>query len=187
MVLTVWAAFCAVLAWAGAGAWWAVASAGDVTTYLGLVSYCVSAFSVNSCFWVTGLPGTAIAGVVLLCIAGLFAFIQFCVLLSSCCCGQSGRGGASPALAVFALACAIAGTACGGAFFTLSVFESLQQWSDFTNSRPGFALAVTSCVALAIDIVLAVIDSCCCSRAAKPEPAYAADPSTFSGSNPNRV
>jgi hypothetical protein len=68
--------------------------------------------------------------------------------------GRGGGRSCSPALAVIALICAIIGTACGGAYFTggwNGIFESLQQWTDLTSSRPGFALAITSCVALAID------------------------------------
>ena len=179
-----------VLSFAGAGAPWYLVTTANTTAYVNLAVRCgFSTLStstlLNECvFYIDSL---ATAACVLLVISGVlgFFFVTIPLLVTAACPSRGGGGCCSPVVAtvfsVIAFILALAGTACGGSYFGVNFYNSF--YSNFSYSRPGFACAVAATVFWFIAIfVCAALQ--CMPKSSEPKQA---DPTQFSGQNPNAV
>jgi hypothetical protein len=182
-----------VLSFAGAGAPWYLVTTADVTAYVNLAVRCgYSTFStstlLNDCFFYT--DSLATAACVLLVISGVlgFFFVTIPLLVTAACPSRGGGGCCSPVVAtvfsVIAFILALAGTACGGSYFGVNFYNS-DILSAFSYSRPGFACAVAATVFWFIAIFVCAALQCMPKSSAPKQ--VAADPTQFSGQNPNAV
>jgi hypothetical protein len=176
-----------VLSFAGAGAPWMLYTGVDATIYTNLAVSCMYTSGVISfCNFYTN--GLATAACVLLVISGVlgFFFVTIPLLVTSACPSRGGGGCCSPVVAtvfsVIAFILALAGTACGGSTFGVNFYNN-SFYDSFSYSRPGFACAVAATVFWFIAIfVCAALQ--CMPKSSEPKQA---DPTQFSGQNPNAV
>ena len=179
------------LSFAGAGAAWVLVTTGNVTAYVNLAVYCgytTTSNLVNDCYFYT--DGLATAACVLLVISGVlgFFFVTIPLLVTAACPSRGGGGCCSPVVAtvfsVIAFILALAGTACGGSYFGVNFYNN-SFFNNFSYSRPGFACAVAATVFWFIAIFVCAALQCMPKSSAPKQ--VAADPTQFSGQNPNAV
>ena len=183
-----------VLSFAGAGAAWlqytATISTGDITYYQSLAIVCGTVFSYATCY--TYVDGLATAACVLLVVSGVVGFfgVTIPLLVTSVCPSRGGGGCCSPVAAtvcsVIAFILALAGTACGGSYFNYNSTSFTGYYNNINDSRPGFACAVAGTVFWFVAIFVCAVLQCMPNSSA-PKQVATADPTQFSGQNPNAV
>ena len=179
----IWSIIAVILTWAAAGAPWAISSDNGNTYSIGLAYFCVSGnggsnwSTTGACaYYSSGLPSAACA---LLSIGGLFGFFGIALHFLCNMCSRRCDTSCIIVVSVLTFLLCIAGTVCGGVYFTQNLV-SYSLWLS-NNSIPGYALAVTSTVMWFVAIFITVAETCALER--KPTPPV--DPSAFSGTNPN--
>ena len=181
-----------VLSLAGAGAPWAYF---DQYNFQSLAFYCGG----TSVFWVCNANsnlftanGLATAGCVLLVLSGVLGFfgVTIPLLVTAACPSRGGGGCCSPVAAtvcsVIAFILALAGTACGGSYFNYNSTSFTGYYNNINYSRPGFACAVAGTVFWFVAIFVCAVLQCMPNSSA-PKQVATADPTQFSGQNPNAV
>ena len=183
-----------VLSFAGAGAAWLQYTSGDTTYFQSLALVCATTVSTNvniaSCS--TYVAGLTTAACVLLVVSGVVGFFGCTIpLLVTAACPSRGGGGccspvAATACSVVAFILALAGTACGGSYFNYNSTSFTTFYNNITVSRPGFACAVAATVFWFVAIFVCAVLQCMPNSSA-PKQVATADPTQFSGQNPNAV